>query len=155
MNAKDNSPAESKLARLEYNRVVKSVSLHDIRLLSSSFDLEAAYFEILESAKTNDESLELIFASELSLVSYEEDSRVLIGQFDWNAKAEKEENQILNIRATYLIIYDSEEELDEEAARRFVARVGRFATFPYFRTLVGFYSTASSTGLPILPVLKE
>ena len=155
MNTNDKKQDAVKQARLEYNRVVKTVSLQDIRLLSSSFEIEAEYFEALDDAQTEEEALELSFGSELSLVSYEAEDGVLFGQFEWNAHAERDEKQILDIRATYLIVYDCDEGLNEDAAKKFVARVGRFATFPYFRTLVGFYSTESSTGLPILPVLKE
>ena len=155
MNTNDKAQEADKKARVEYNRAVRSASLQDIRLIASSFTIEAKYFEVVEDAQTDEETLTLSYGSELSQVSYDEDSGVLFGQFDWNATAEKDENQVLNIRAAYLVVYDCDEELDEEAAETFVARVGRFATFPYFRTLVGFYSTASSTGLPILPVLKE
>lgn len=155
MNSNREDRAGDELARLEYSKVVKSAALRDIRLLSSSFVVEEEYFEGREQGDTEDEKLSFAYGCERPMVSYDAEDGGLIGQFEWNANAKREDTVVLKISGTYVIVYDCDEGLDDDATRRFVERVGRFAIFPYFRNLVGVYSTASAIEVPILPILKE
>ena len=134
---------------------MKSAELLDIRLLSSSFVVEEAFFEDKEGEAEADRQFACAYGCELPHMSYESEEGGLLGQFEWKANVTRDDTEVLTISGTYLIAYQCDQGLDEQATTRFVDRVGRFATFPYFRALVGFYSTASSIDIPILPVLKE
>ena len=156
MKSKDKTQrASAAQAREAYANVVKSAELRDIKLLASSFVVETALFEYEEGEAVSDESLALTYGCEPPNVSYEPTDGGLLGQFEWRANAIRDGTEVLTISGTYVIAYRCGQGLDEKATARFVERVGRFATFPYFRALVGYYSTASSIEIPILPVLKE
>lgn len=134
---------------------MKSAELLDIRLLSSSFVVEEAFFEDEEGEAVAERQFTCTYGCELPNTSYESENGGLLGQCEWKANVTRDDTEAVTISGTYLIAYQCDQALDEQATTRFVERVGRFATFPYFRALVGFYSTASSIDVPILPVLKE
>ena len=156
MKSKDRAKAaEETEVQKAYAKVVRSAELQDIKLLSSSFGVEMAYFEDGEIGHADGEKLNYSYACEQPMVAYEATDGGLLGQFDWKVIVARDDTEVLTIRATYVAAYQCDEGLDEKATTKFVERVGRFATFPYFRALVGFYSNASSIEIPILPVLKE
>lgn len=155
MNAERKEKKSKDKDRLEYSRVVKSAQLREILLLGSSFDVDRSFMEGLEPENDDGISLDFTYGTDVPGVKYDSEKGVLVGQFDWYARAEKDDHKAIGIRGLYAIIYDCDVDLDEEACEQFVLRVGKFATFPYFRQLVGFYGNAASLELPILPVLKE
>ena len=156
MKSKDRAKAaDATDVREAYVKVVRSAVLQDIKLVSSSFVVEMAYFEDGEIGHADDERLNYSYGSEQPMVAYDSTDGGLLGQFDWKVIVTRDDTEVLTIRATYVAAYQCDEGLDEKATAKFVERVGRFATFPYFRALVGFYGTASSIEIPILPVLKE
>ena len=59
------------------------------------------------------------------------------------------------VNARYMIVYKTSRNVEKEYAIAFLKNVGRFATFPYFRSLASHYSSASAADFPILPVLKQ
>ena len=142
-------------ARREYSKVVESAELMDISLFASDFLIEDGYFEILGEARKNRQQLDFFCQCKLSVVEYDTDSGILLGQFDWKACAKKDETKLLEVNGRYVICYECKSKVNAEAAKRFMSRVGRFATFPYFRSLVGLYNTSSGAELPVLPVLKD
>lgn len=154
MNSKDKAQAAAAL-REAYANVVKSAELLDIRLLSSSFVVEMGIFEDDEDEAVAEKQLDCTFGCEAPNASYEPENGGLMGQFEWQASVIRDDAEVLKIGGSYVIAYQCAPDLDEQATTMFVERVGRFATFPYFRALVGFYSTASSIDIPILPVLKD
>ena len=155
MSVKSENKTQAAEAREAYANVVKSAELKDIKLLSSSFVVELAFFRDNEGKPVADEPMKLTYGCEPPDVSYEPADGGLLGQFEWTANAIRDDTEVLKISGSYVIAYQCDQGLDEQATTRFVERVGRFATFPYFRALVGFYSTASSIDIPILPVLRE
>ena len=55
----------------------------------------------------------------------------------------------------YLAVFDGMKNVHPTAAQSFVDRVGMFASYPYFRSLVSQLSWSSGVELPVLPLLKE
>lgn len=155
MPTKPNQKSSSDKARRDYGKVVESAELMEITLVSSHFQIGEEYFKALGDAVEESKQLGLYCHSKLSRVSYNSKEKILFGQFEWKTYAKKEDTSLLEVNATYAIYYKCSKRVNKEAANQFVSRVGRFATFPYFRSLVGFYSTASNAQLPILPVLKD
>ena len=155
MNAerKDGKPTEK--SRQEYIKVVKSAQLKEILLLSSSFDVDRSFLESAEPDEDGDVKLGFTCGAEVPDVRYDATEGIFTGQFDWYAKADKDDHVAIDIRGSYGIVYQCDRDLEKGAVQSFVLRVGKFATFPYFRQLAAFYATSASLGLPILPVLKE
>ena len=155
MNAEPKDPKPSGKARVEYVKVVKSAELKAIVLLSSSFDVDRDSLEGLESDADGEINLAFSYGAEVPEVGYDTEQGEFSGRFDWYVKAEQNERAVIDIRGSYGVVYGCETELDREAVHNFVLRVGKFATFPYFRQLVAFYGSSSGLNLPVLPVLKE
>ena len=155
MPAKPNQKSLSDKARLNYSKVVESAELTDIALISSHFQIDEEYYTALGNAAEESEQLDFFCQYRLSRVSYNKKNKILFGQFNWKTSAKKKDTSLLEVDATYTIYYKCNKRVTQEAAKQFVSRVGRFATFPYFRSLVGFYSSASNAQLPVLPVLKD
>ncbi len=153
MNAERNKAHASEEARRQYGKVVKSAELNGIVLLSSSFDADRDYLQGQASEEDGGINLNFHYGADNPEVDYDREKGQFTGRFDWFARAEHQEHTAIDIRGSYAVIYGCDTELETEAVRQFVLRVGRFATFPYFRQLVSFYGDAGSLELPILPVL--
>lgn len=133
----------------KYNEVVHNAELVDIRLTSSSFRVEPEYF-VEEDIKRKLEN-----SGQPKWIEFDSKSRLALGSFDWEAKCKSGRRTVLSVKARYLIVYSISTDVESRYAEDFVANVGRFAVFPYFRSLVSQYSAASSAELPLLPVLRQ
>jgi len=133
----------------KYNQVVENAELLDIRLTSSSFRADPEYF-VQEESKRKLES-----SGQPKWIQFDDKSRLALGSFDWEAKCKIGRKTVLSIKARYLVVYSIAADVEARYAEDFVANVGRFAVFPYFRSLVSQYSAASSADLPLLPVIKQ
>lgn len=133
----------------KYNEVVRNADLIDIKMISSNFRVEPEYY--IDKAKRR-----LEYSSGYpKWVDFNDEEGFALGTFDWEVRCKHGRKTVLSIKARYMIIYNINREVEPKYARDFVANVGRFAIFPYFRSLVSQYSAASSTDLPLLPVLKQ
>jgi hypothetical protein len=140
----------------KYNAVVKSADLVDIRLLSSKFDVKTEYFTLKQAEEDEQKKrIKHAFGWDLSRFSYSQETGHMFGHLEWSATSTRGKKTLLTIKATYLIVYTAGEDLEEEYVSAFLSNVGRFATFPYFRSLVATYSAAASADLPLLPILKQ
>jgi len=155
MNAERKKAKAGDESRRHYAKVVKSAELNGIVLLSSSFHADRDYLQGQGTEGDGDMELNLSYGLDTPEVGYDAENGQCSGQFDWYVRAQHEDHTAIEILGSYGIVYDCDAQLDPEAVRNFVLRVGRFATFPYFRQLVSFYGDAGSIGLPILPVLTE
>lgn len=155
MNAERKEAKVTEEVRREYGKVVNSAELNEIVLLSSSFNADRDYLRSQASEEDGGIGLNFHYGADIPEIDHDPKEGQFTGRFDWFARAEHEDHTAIDIRGSYAIVYASEAELDTEAVRLFVLRVGRFATFPYFRQLVSFYGDAGSLELPILPVLTE
>jgi hypothetical protein len=63
--------------------------------------------------------------------------------------------RLLSVRCRYLTNYRRSSLGDEEAGRRLLARVGRLAAYPYFRSNFATLTQQSGTSLPPFPVLSD
>jgi preprotein translocase subunit SecB len=85
---------------------------------------------------------------------YSAEKGILAGDFKWHVDVRKGKQKLVSVTATYSIIYRNVPRVEEEHAQAFLSRVGRFATYPYFRALVARLSAEANANLPILPVLR-
>lgn len=140
----------------KYNAVVQSAELVDIRLTSSNFQVKAEYYLLKGREKDDPKSrMRLEMGGSLSEFDYVKKEGLITGEFEWSASSTKGRKKLLSIRSTYLVVYRAANDLEDFYVGAFLANVGKFATFPYFRSLVATYSAAASADLPILPVLRQ
>ena len=64
-------------------------------------------------------------------------------------------DQIVDVLGTYMLTYGGVPNLDEETVKNFIDTTGEFASYPYFRTLVGQLGWLGGVELPILPVITN
>jgi hypothetical protein len=159
MQTHENEEANAEPSRFiikKYNAVVRSAELVDIRLISSKFDVKTEYFALKQAEEEGEKKrIKHGFGWQLSTFSYSQERRYMLGHLEWSATSVKGRKNLLTIKATYLVVYTAGEDLEEEYVSAFLSNVGRFATFPYFRSLVATYSAAASADLPLLPILKQ
>jgi hypothetical protein len=148
--------AERKVYQDAYNRVVGAARLEDIRLTSCKFDVEIEYHTIRQQeVATNAPILRRSFSSKHEIIGFDKETGVLAGLFNWHVEARRGKKRLLKAAASFLILYNDVPDVPEEPAFAFLARVGRFATYPYFRNFVAQLSWMSQSDLPIMPVLIE
>jgi hypothetical protein len=137
-----------------YDKVAAQAQLLDIRLVSSKFSVKPRYYIVTEGDSEKDKaSLKRGFTWNHSPILFEGGS--LVGFFAWSVSVKKGNMKLLSAEATYYIGYTDVPDVEEEPALAFLARVGRIATYPYFRNYVAQMSWAAQAELPIMPVLRD
>lgn len=139
----------SKIDAKAYNEVVASARLADLRLISSRSEVKP---EALEGDRSG---WELKAGDELVDWKFEDDKGRLWARISFKAECIDGRRKQIVVEGDYLVVYHVEGEVDAASANLFVARVARFACYPYFRTLFATLLGQSNIVLPPLPVLKE
>lgn len=133
----------------EYNAVVDSAVLLEVRLIHSAFELQPSYDESARDQR------DLGFGGELREFKLDEKTGVARGYFSWWIEGTVAKKPVVTLSTAYVIAYAGLAGRDKDAVRRFIDRVGRFAVFPYFRALASQFSWAADLNLPPLPILKQ
>lgn len=146
-----------KKQRLErYNAIVDTAELGDIFLQTCVFDIQPEYFLARSLGKSGEgPKPKFRIYSSTEGVTFVSADGVVGANFIWQVKTKVGRKQLLKLRCVYVCYYSGLEGQDEEAAIAFLKRVGRFATYSYFRSYVSQISWASGADLPMLPVLRE
>jgi hypothetical protein len=139
----------------DYNNVVSAASLEAVRLVGTNFRISPELDSIYPTAEAFSEGGGLGFGGELKNATLDDETGVAVGIFAWWIDVSHGDKQLLNLTAVYTVTYSGLKGREADAVRRFIDRVGRFAIYPYFRSLVSQFSWASEANLPILPILKE
>jgi hypothetical protein len=140
----------------KYNAVVQSAELLEIRLTLSKFDVKSEYYLLKHKEADADKShAKLGMGGALLESNYVKQEGLTFGNFEWFASSTKGRKRLLSIKSRYLVVYAVAKDLEDAYVQAFLANVGKFATFPYFRSLVATYNAAASADLPILPVLRQ
>lgn len=135
-------------SRDDYNRIAASAAIRDIKLITSKFDIQPAYFNQIDDVK-------LQIDSSIETVNFVEGSGLVIAIFSYEVRGLLKRKRVLHSKASFLTVYDVPEDAIEEAAKAFCNRVGFFAAYPYFRALSAHFADLSGAELPILPVLSS
>lgn len=141
-------------AVIAYDAVVAGSELRDIKMVGLKFKINPKFFSETDFTDEEASTVTPIFGSTYTTAFYDSKDGLLGGQISWSASVKKGRSKIVSIEAVYIILYGGVPEVEEEHALAFLRRVGRFATYPYFRALVSRLSSESGLNLPILPVLK-
>lgn len=146
----DNTPDDVQ----EYNNLVHEAELTDIRLVDLKFNAKPAYFAALRGENEGGKALVRAFDGKMSDIFYDKELSTLGGQFDWVTEVKVGGKKLLKVEARYLVVYGNVPSAPEKTRERYIQRVGKFATYPYYRALVSQISWESKTELPVMPVLK-
>ena len=134
-----------------YNKVSCSARLMEVRLIESGYMIKpeiAAAFEDMSN-------LNLHYSGDCSALDFNLEAGVAVGKFDWLAEVKFGRLKCLKLRATYLLVYANLEGCDADHVRYFISKVGRFATYPYFRSHFSHNVSESQLMMPPLPTLRE
>lgn len=134
-----------------YAQVSVSAQLRDIKLLGSEYSIKPEIFEVLEDL----ENMNHGFSGECTQLFFDEEAGVAMGHFRWSAEVKSGRKKVLKLQTDYLVAYTGLADCDEGHVRFFLEKIGRFATYPYFRALFSHHSSESGLMLPPLPTLSE
>ena len=140
----------------KYDAVVSNAELGDLFLQSSEFEMRPDYYSarnLTDSKEGHAINLSVEFSADD--IFFDSEDGVVGGNFIWILRAKVGRKQLLKLKCVYVCFYTGLEGKNEGAAIAFLKRVGRFATYPYFRTFTSQISWCSGADLPILPLMKE
>lgn len=132
-----------------YNEVVSHATIADVRLVATKFDLKP---DVDVTANT---SWQFKLSDQLEDWTCDNESGELSGIFSYTASCVEGRKKLLTVTCRYVSVYRLSDLCDEEAGRQFLARVGRFAAYPYFRSIFATLTQQSGMLLPPLPVISD
>ena len=150
----DRAGANAAFISEEYNKVARAAKLEGLVLIGSSFEAKAKP-NFLSERKPDDSNVKYTFNSKASDFAFDDADGVAKCAWMWTLAAIIDEEESISITATYHVFYSNLVDCDLDAITRFMKRVGRFATYPYFRAHVSQISWESSTNLPLLPTISS
>lgn len=133
----------------DYNKVARLAKLEGLLLTASQFVLKPSYF----SERRKEGRVRYVYGTDVKAETYDASAGNASCVWNWSTEAMVGKTKLLSISASYMIIYVGIEDCNEEAVKRFLKRVGRFATYPYFRAHVSQISWESSANLPLMPTI--
>lgn len=144
-----NETSVAKIDPAQYNRVVSHAKIADIRLIGSKLDLKPEAVEMAGRAWT------FSLSDQLDDWSCDNEKGTLTGVFSYTAACLEGRKRLLSVSGRYLCTYALSDLCDGEAGRQFLTRVGRFAAYPYFRSIFAALTQQSGLLLPPLPVISD
>jgi hypothetical protein len=135
-----------------YVEVARKARLREMGLVESSFKLRPDCFPDLVSRP---DELSHGFGGDAEQLTFDPDDGILFGVYSWNAEIKKGNKKALRLACKYVIIYNNLVDQPEEYARLYLEKVGKFASYPYFRSLFAIHTSAAGLALPPLPALAE
>ncbi|GHH16163.1 hypothetical protein GCM10008023_19850 [Sphingomonas glacialis] len=141
--------ATEKVAPEHFNQVVAHATIRDIRLIGTKFDMKP---EAIEAAR---EIWAFQVSDDLDDWSCDNEKGTLSGTFSYTAACVVGRKKILSVTCRYLAIYRLSDICNEDAGKQFLARVGRFSAYPYFRAIFATLTQQSGMVLPPLPVIHD
>lgn len=148
-DTKQKTSAMSEKDKANYNRVVSHATIRDIRLVGSEFTLKP------EAAEATDRAWNYSLSDQLEDWTCDNAKGTLSGLYTYKASCVEGRRKLITVTGRYLSTYRLSDLCDEEAGRNFLARVGRFSAYPYFRALFATLTQQSGIMLPPLPVISD
>lgn len=139
----------AKIDPTHYNRVVSHATIRDIRLIGSKFELKPDAVEMADRVWTFNRS------QHLDDWTCDNEKGTLTGIYTYSAACVEGRRKLLSVTGTYVSSYALSDLCDEQACKQFLDRVGRFAAYPYFRSLFAALTQQSGIMLPPLPVMSD
>lgn len=141
--------AVAKVDPEKYNRIVSHATIRNIRLISTKFDLKP------DAVEMADRIWSFQISDQLEDWSCNNEKGTLTGIYSYTASCLEGRRKLISATCRYLSSYRLSDLCDEEAGRQFLTRVGRFAAYPYFRSIFASLTQQSGVMLPPLPVMSD
>jgi len=132
-----------------YHDLSVAARLRDIKLIKSEYSIKPEVFDAL------DELNNFGFFGEPSGFHFDSERGLILGHYMWTSEVKLGRKKVLKFVSEYLIAYTGLENFDADHTRFFFEKVGRFATYPYFRAEFSQHCASSGIMLPPLPSLNE
>jgi hypothetical protein len=133
----------------EYSQVVEAAELGQVRLIGCIFTtLPEAFGPPTDDWRST-------YSCNVTEAFFDDEVGLLTGWVVGKVVIKSGRRKILDIKATYLVIYDISGNPTEDAALKFVRTIGNFAVYPYFRSHFASVTSDAGLKLPPLPILKE
>ncbi|WP_193184180.1 hypothetical protein [Nisaea sediminum] len=136
----------------QYDQVVEAAQLIDVRLNGLTFNVDPDYYQF---ERNNFDKVKFSFEGGFNFTHFDKNSGTLVGEINWKCVAKHRNKNLLKVDATYVIAYGDIPPVSDDPAKAFLTRVGKFTSYPYFRTVVSQLSWNAEANIPILPVLKK
>jgi hypothetical protein len=135
----------------EYSKVSRMAQLREIKLIASTYLVRPEAFAVDQDI----ENMRNSFTGKCSDFLFDEADGLVWGRFQWIAEIKSRRKSCLKLTCEYLVLYSEVFECDAQHVETYFRKVGRFATYPYFRAT--FSHSVGETGifLPPLPTLAE
>jgi hypothetical protein len=134
-----------------YHKVSCSAALQELRLVSSKFMMKPELF----LSEDDTDSSKSLFRGNSESVTIDSDGGQVAGRYIWEAELKFGRSTGLKLRAEYFLVYSGVAGLDAGHTSMYFDRVGRFSTYPYFRSHFSNHVTEAGLMLPPLPSLNE
>lgn len=148
-------PTDDPEMQKAYSDVVDAAELMTIDLVYCSFSQKDEYLLELQRAADSGKPVEFTYGLAGREIEVDEEQGWAYGIFTWKLEVRAKSKKALKIDAKFRVVYKNLASLDSQAVTYFVNHVGKFASFPYFRSLVSQLSWFGNAQLPILPVLRD
>ena len=145
------SSADTDVFVQKYNDIVVRAELATVQLCSLSFNVKDTFF-----SERNKKRPRISYSIKSSEYIFDDNQDYAAVKIDCivTAKGSRSSN-ILVCKAVYLVAYKNLSGCDENVVKAFLGRVGRFAGYPYFRSLFASLDWNAGTRMPPLPILKQ
>lgn len=131
----------------EYNAVVETAHLLDVKMIASEFSVRAPFFS------EEKEGVRFVYGCEAGTQHYNAEDGRLLGMFHVEAGAKKSRKFLLKAKATYVIAFAVEGKPTQEGALAYLSRVGSFGCWPYFRAHFATLCASAGAEAPPLPIM--
>lgn len=135
----------------EYSKVSCAAALREIKLIQSDYLLKPEGVLLM----SDPEKLNLSYGGDCSFLNYDEDDCTAVSQFEWRAEVKHGRKRCVRLRAAYILIYAGFDNCDPKHVGLFISKIGRFATYPYFRSHFSHHISESGIVMAPLPTLNE
>ena len=139
-----------KFDREQYAQVARQANLMDVRLIESNFEVKPEFY-----AETEKSPITFNFSGGASNPSFLEEEGAAGATFTWQASATKGRKKLLKIKCVFFVMYENLDDLMPDYAITYVYKIGRFTSYPYFRSIVATLCANAHAEMPTLPSLKE
>ena len=132
-----------------YNAVARAAKLRRISLYHSNFTVKPDYF----GSQRKEDAPKPRFRGDFGDHYYDKETGQAGCEWKWGIVVREGRKTLLSIDVVYFILYAGLENRDADQVTRFLRRVGRFASYPYFRAHVSQLNWESGANLAILPTI--
>jgi hypothetical protein len=133
-----------------YNIVARAAKLRRIALIRSNFAVLPEYFISLNTK----DAPKPRYAGEFGDYHFNAEKGQALCEWKWEISITKKRKKTLYIYVSYHLLYGGLENCDQDQVIRYMKRVGRFASYPYFRAHVSQLNWAAGVDLPPLPTIS-